>query len=99
MSKQDKVKVKNLKKIAKNWNSEILQETLHVTHLLKLLGKMYKYEMNPTRTVGDTERTCDAGQTRDRRGMDRRTDGQTEGRTDGQSETNIPPYNFVVWEV
>ena len=37
---------------------EILQETLHATHLLKLLGKMYKYEMDPTRTVGATERTC-----------------------------------------
>ena len=44
---------------------------------LKFLYKMYKYEMDPTRTVGATERTRDAG----------RTDGQT----DGQSETNIPP--------
>ena len=39
---------------------------------------MYKYEMDPTRTVGATERTRDVG------------------RTDGQSETNIPPNNFVV---
>ena len=38
---------------------------------------MYKYEMDPTRTIGVTERTRDAG----------RTDGQT----DGRSETNIPP--------
>ena len=45
------------KKIAKNSNFEILQETLHKSHLLKLLDKMYKYEMNPTRTVGATERT------------------------------------------
>ena len=45
----------------------ILQETLHATHLLKLLDKMYKYEMNPTRTVGATERTRDVGRT-DRRG-------------------------------
>ena len=52
-----------LKKIAKNANSAILQETLHVTHPLKLLNKMYKYEMDPTRTVGATERTRDAGQT------------------------------------
>ena len=44
-----------------------------------LLDKMYKYDMDPIRTVGTTERTQDAG------------------RTDGQSETNIPPYNFVVW--
>ena len=55
-------------KIAKNSNFEILQETLHTTHLLKLLDKMYKYEMDPTRTVGATERTRDAG----------RTDGQTD---------------------
>ena len=50
-----------LKKMAKNSNFEILHKTLHATHLLKLLGKMYKYEMDPTRTVGATERTRDAG--------------------------------------
>ena len=43
-----------LPKIAKNSNFEILQQTLHVTHLLKLLDKMYEYEMDPTRTVGAT---------------------------------------------
>ena len=37
---------------------------------------MYKYEMDPTRTVGATERTRDAG----------RTDGQT----DRWSETSTP---------
>ena len=47
--------------MAKNLKFEILQETLHATHLLKLLDKMYKYQMNPTRTVGTTERTQDAG--------------------------------------
>ena len=46
----------------------MLQETWHMTHLLELLDKMYKYEMEPTRTVGATERTQDAG----------RTDGQSE---------------------
>ena len=51
----------------------MLQETLHATHILKLLSKMYKYEMNPTRTVGATEQTRDA----------ERMDGQTDGRTDG----------------
>ena len=66
--KQDKVKVTNLKKKCQTLNFEILQETLHVTHLLKLLDKMYKYEVNPTRTVGATERTRDAG----------RTDGRSE---------------------
>ena len=55
-------------KIAKNYNFEIFQKALHATHLLKLLDKMYKYEMDPTRTVCATERTRDAG----------RTDGQTE---------------------
>ena len=49
-------------KISKNSNFEILQETLHATHLLKLLDKMHKYEMDPTRTVGTTELTPDAGQ-------------------------------------
>ena len=46
----------------------MLQQTLHATHLLKLLDKMYKYEMDPTKTVGATERTRDTG----------RTDGRTE---------------------
>ena len=73
-SKQDKVKVTNLRKLPK---IEILQETLHATHLMNLLGKMYKYEMDPTRTVGATERTCDVGRTRDGR-MDKRTDGRME---------------------
>ena len=79
----------NFKKIAKNYEFEILHETLHMTHLLKLLNKMYKYEMDPTRTVGATERTRDAG----------RTDGQTEGRTDGRTDWVKPIYptnNFVV---
>ena len=40
---------------------------------------MYKYEMDPTRTVGATERTRDAGQ----------TDGQTDGRTEWNQYT--PP--------
>ena len=50
-------------KIAKNSNFEIWQETYNATHLLKLLDKMHKYEMDPTRTVGATERTRDAGRT------------------------------------
>ena len=49
---------------------------------LVLLDNMYKYEMNPTKTVSATEQTWDAGR------MDRWADGQ--------SETNIPPNNFVV---
>ena len=50
-------------KIAKNSKFETLHATLYATHLLKLLDKMYKYEMDPTRTVGATEQTRDAGQT------------------------------------
>ena len=52
------------KKIAKSSNFEILQETIHATHLLKLLDKMYKYEKDPTRTVDATEWTRDAGRTK-----------------------------------
>ena len=52
---------------------KILQEILHGTYLLELLYKMYKYEMDPTRTVGTTEHARDAG----------RTDGWTDGQTDG----------------
>ena len=81
-----------VKTIAKNAYFEILQRTLHVTHLLKLLGKMYKYEIDPTRTVGTTERMRDGW-------TDGQTDERTDRRMDGQSETNIPPNNFVVWGV
>ena len=84
-----KSKLQILKKNAKNSNFVILQETLHVTHLMKLLDKMYKYGMDPTRTVCATERTRDAGW----------TDEQTDGRTDGRSETNIPPNNFETCRV
>ena len=50
-------------RIAKKSNFEILQEILNTAHLLKLLDKMNEYEMDPTRTVGATERTWDAGRT------------------------------------
>ena len=70
------------KKIAKNPNVEILQETLHATHFLKLLDKMSKYEMDPTRTVGSTEWTRNAG----------RTDGRTNVLTDGQTDGVKPIY-------
>ena len=35
-----------------------MQETLHMTHLMKLLDKMYTYEIDPNRTA----RTRDVGQ-------------------------------------
>ena len=66
---EDKVKVTIFNKS--------LQETLHATHLLMLLDNMYKYEMDPTRSVGTTERTRDGGW------MDRWTDR----RMDWPSET------------
>ena len=72
-------------KIAKNSNIEILQETLHTQHLLKLLNKMYKYEMDPTRTVGATKRTWDAG--------------RTDGLMDRPSETNIPPTTSLCGDI
>ena len=49
-------------KINKTSKFEILQETLHTTHLLRLLDEMYKYKMDPTQTVGATEWTRDDGQ-------------------------------------
>ena len=66
---------------------QILQETLHATHLLRLLDKMCKYEMDQTRTVGATERTRDVGQTYGR------TDRQTDGRTEWNQYT--PPTNLL----
>ena len=38
-------------------NFWILKRALHATHLLKLLDKMCKYEMDPMSIVEDTERT------------------------------------------
>ena len=66
-----------LKKIAKIKIMKLCQKTLHATHLLKLLDKMYKYEMDPTRTVGATEQTRDVG--------------WMDWQKDIRSETNIPP--------
>ena len=79
---QNKTKSKlQIKKKANNSNFTILQGTLHMT-LLKLLDTMYKYGMDPTRTVGATERTWDAG----------RTNGPTDGPADGQTDRVKPIY-------
>ena len=71
------------------YNFGILQKSLHATHLLKLLNKMWNYEMDPASIVEVTERTWFCPQ----------TDGQTARGTDGQidrrRETSIPPFNFV----
>ena len=65
-SKEDKVKVTNLKNSPKFQISKILKQALHGTHLLKLLHKMCKYEMDPMSILEDTERTRFCPQT-DRR--------------------------------
>ena len=65
-SKEDEVKVTNFK------NFLILKRLLHVTHLLKLLDKVCKNEMDPASILEDTERTRFCSQ------MDRQTDGQTD---------------------
>ena len=57
-----------------------MPKTLHVTHLLKLLDKMYKYEMDPASIVEVTERT--------------RLCPQTDGQTDYVKPV-YPPFNFV----
>ena len=45
------------KEFAKILNFRMLKQTLHVTHPLKLLDKMCKYERDPMSIVEDTERT------------------------------------------
>ena len=67
----------NRPKISNFW---ILKRALHATHLLKLLDKMCKYEMDPMSIVEDTERT--------------RFCPQTDRRTDGQGDTSIPPFQL-----
>ena len=53
---------------------------------MELLDKMYKYQMDPTKTVGATERTLDVG----------RMDGQTDGQTDGVKP--IYPLTTLLYE-
>ena len=50
-------KTKSKLQIYKISNFLILKRALHATHLLKLLDKMCKYEMDPMSIVEDTERT------------------------------------------
>ena len=49
-----------------------------------LLDKVYKYEMDLTSIVEDTEQTYSVHRPTDERKS-----------TEGQSETSIPPFNFV----
>ena len=71
-------------------HSEIppLEKPLHATHLLKFLDKMYKYEMDPTKTVGATCRCYRAD-----------TGCGTDGQMEWNQYTPPPPNNFVVQEV
>ena len=72
-----------IQKIGQNfW---ILKRALHETHLLKLLDKMCKYEMDPMSIVEDTERTRFCPQ----------TDGQTDGRTDRQTDRRTWWYQYT----
>ena len=79
-SKKDKVKVTNLKNSPKFQFVLISKQTLHVTHLIKLLEKMCKYHMDPTSIVEDSEQTRFCPQT------DRQTD---------KVKPVYPPFNFV----
>ena len=78
-SKQDKIKGTNLKNLLNLQLS--FEKILHATQLLKLLDKMGTYEMDPASIVENTEWT--------------HLRPQTDKQTDGQSETRIPPFNFV----
>ena len=80
-SKEDKVKVTNLKNSPK---FQILKWALRATHPPMLLDKMCKYEMDPMSIVEDTERTRFCPQ------MDRWTDGETD-----KVIPVYPPFNFV----
>ena len=72
---QIKARQRQSYKFSKIAKIQILQTNLHATHLLKLLDRMCKYEMDPTKTVGAIERT-------------RMRDGRTDRRTDGRKEWN-----------
>ena len=61
-----------------------VENTLHMTHLLRLLDKMCKYEMDSASIVEDTEPTWFCPQ----------TDGQTDWQMDRQDETSIHVYTL-----
>ena len=65
--KQDKVKGVNLKKLSNFKFQKSKKKYQHTTHLLKLVDKMCKYEIDPASIVEHTERTLFCSQ------ADRRT--------------------------
>ena len=64
---------------------EFFSKTQHTRHLLQLVDKMSKYNMDLASIAEDTEQTWFCQQ------PDNRTDGRTDGRTDWQGETRLPP--------
>ena len=74
-SKQDKVKVTNLKNLPKLQIFEFWKKNLYATQFLKLLDKVCKDEMDTASIVEDTEQTRFCPQ------MDKRTDRRTEAQT------------------
>ena len=71
--------------IFKFWN---FTKRYYTAHLMKLIYKMCRYEINLASIVEDTDRTRFSPQ----------TDGQTDGwpvRWMAGRETSIPPFNFV----
>ena len=75
----------NLKNLPKFAILSIMNQTGHATHLLKLLDKMCKYEMDPASIVEDTELHDSVHR------------WQTDRRTDIQMDVTpvYPPFNFV----
>ena len=75
----------NFKEIAKNSSFRICHKTQHATHLLKLVDKICKYEMDMASIVDDTQWT--------------RFFPQTDRWTNGQGEASVPRVisKFVGW--
>ena len=61
----------NFKEISENSNLMMVQKSQQATHHLKLVDKMWKYEMDPASIVNNTEQTQFCPQT------NRWTDGRT----------------------
>ena len=76
---KSKQRRQRFKKFAKTSNFLILKKKIHVTHHLKLLAKICKYEMDPMSIAEDTEWTRFLS-----------TDGLTD-----KAKPIYPPFNFV----
>ena len=93
-SKQDKVKVTNLKRLPKNSKLKLLQPTFHTTHLLEFFDKMYRVQI-----WNGSNHTCRCYRVDTWCGTEGWTDRRTDGRTDGWTDwvkPIYPPNNFVV---